>query len=86
MNRKDAKIAKEARRRETEEIAATIVDSAINVHRALGPGLLESAYQACLEYELKAAGLAVRCEVPQPIRYCGTTIDTGYRLDMLVGG
>ena len=49
-----------------ESIAATIVDSAVKVHKALGPGLLESAYQACLAYELGKRGLSVDCEVIQP--------------------
>lgn len=69
---------------ETEETARIIVDSAIRVHRALGPGLLESAYQACLTYELRRAGLLVRCEVSQPVRYGEVTVDAGYRIDMLV--
>ncbi len=50
-----------------EEIAHQIVDAAIKVHRELGPGLLESAYQACLAYELIQRGLRVDCEVPQPV-------------------
>ena len=67
-----------------EEIAKTIVDSAIKVHRALGPGLLESAYQQCLAYELSKRGLQVKCEVALPIVYDGQQIDAGYRIDMLV--
>jgi len=67
-----------------EEIAKTIVDSAIKVHRALGPGLLESAYQQCLAYELRKRGLRVDCEVTLPIVYDGQQIDAGYRVDMLV--
>ena len=67
-----------------ERIAGEIVDAAVKVHRALGPGLLESAYQACLAHELIARGLRVECEVGQPVHYDGIDIDTGYRLDMLV--
>ena len=67
-----------------EEVASEIVDSAIKVHRALGPGLLESAYQSCLAYELRKRGLGVACEVKQPIIYDGERIDVGYRIDMLV--
>ena len=67
-----------------EEIAKTIVDSAIKVHRELGPGLLESAYQKCLAYELGKRGLDVQCEVQVPIVYDGQTFDVGYRIDMLV--
>ncbi len=84
MNRKDAKTAKDTTERDIEDVAAAIVDNAIKVHRTLGPGLLESVYQACLEYELERAGLEVRCEVPLPIRYGEVRIEAGYRLDMLV--
>ena len=54
------------------------------MHRALGPGLLESAYQAVLAYELRKRGLVVLCEVPQGVHYDGIDIDAGYRLDMLI--
>lgn len=67
-----------------EEVATTIVDAAVKVHRALGPGLLESAYQKCLAYELGKRGLEIECEVPLPIRYDGIEIDAGYRADMIV--
>ena len=69
---------------EIEEVGKQIVDAAIKVHRKLGPGLLESAYQICLAYELRKRGLHVECELPQPIEYDGIQIETGYRLDMLV--
>jgi len=68
-----------------EAVATQIVDASIKVHRALGPGLLESAYQHCLAYELRKRGLQVECEVLLPIVYDGIQIDAGYRLDMLVG-
>jgi GxxExxY protein len=67
-----------------EEVGRNIVDGAVKVHSALGPGLLESAYQACLDYELTKRGLKVACEVPVPITYSGHIIETGYRIDMLV--
>lgn len=67
-----------------EEIGSAIVDSAIKVHRALGPGLLESADQECLAYELRRRGLTVSCEVLLPVTYEEIEIDTGYRIDMLV--
>lgn len=67
-----------------ESVAAQIVDSAVKVHKALGPGLLESAYQACLAFELTRRGVYVECEVLQPINYDGHQIDAGYRVDMLV--
>jgi len=70
--------------KEVERVATVIVDCAIRVHRELGPGLLESAYQRCLEYELRAAGLTVHCEVPMPIAYRDLLIDAGYRIDMIV--
>ena len=69
-----------------EEVAKIIVDSAIKIHRALGPGLLESAYQQCLAYELHKRGLHVDTEVLLPIVYDGQQIDAGYRIDMLVEG
>jgi GxxExxY protein len=69
---------------EHDAIGKQIVDAAIKVHRALGPGLLESAYQACLAYELTKRGLKVECEVPQPIRYDGVELEIGYRIDMMV--
>ena len=73
-------ITQEAR----ERIAKEIVDSAIKVHIALGPGLLESAYQSCLTYELRKRGINLQLEVIQPVIYDGLTIDVGYRIDMLV--
>ena len=54
------------------------------VHSRLGPGLLESAYQACLAFELQKAGLHVECEVPLPLVYREVKLDLGYRIDMLV--
>ena len=69
-----------------EKVAKIIVDSAIKIHRALGPGLLESAYQQCLAYELHKRGLQVDTEVLLPIVYDGQQIDAGYRIDMLVEG
>ena len=86
MNREDAKNAKSGKKNrvDIEDVGRIIVDSAIKVHRALGPGLLESAYQACLAYELRSAGLRVKCEVPLPVQYGEIHIDAGYRIDMLV--
>ncbi len=67
-----------------EEVARQIVDAAIKVHRALGPGLLESAYEHCLAYEIRQRGLRVECQIVLPIVYEGQRIDAGYRVDMLV--
>ena len=69
---------------EIEQIAKQIVHAAIKVHKALGPGLLESAYQKCLAYELEREGLIVQCEVPVPIQYGDVRIDAGFRADMIV--
>jgi GxxExxY protein len=69
---------------DVEAIAKEIVDSAIKVHRTLGPGLFESTYQHCLAYEIRKRGLRVDCEVVLPILYDGVRIESGYRLDMLV--
>ncbi len=66
------------------EITGQIVDAAMKVHSALGPGLLESTYEACLLYELGKRGLAVRSQVPLPVRYEEVVIEVGYRIDLLV--
>lgn len=69
---------------ELNEISGEIVRAAINVHAALGPGLLESAYRACLSRELSKRGLRYEIERVLPVKYDGFTIDLGYRLDLLV--
>ena len=69
---------------EIERIASLVVDSMLKVHRALGPGLLESTYQACLAHEVRSRGVDVRCEVVLPVNYAGLEIEAGYRIDMLV--
>jgi GxxExxY protein len=69
---------------EIELIAKQLVDSMLAVHRELGPGLLESTYQACLAQEIAARGIEVYCEVELPVKYKGLEIEAGYRLDMLV--
>jgi len=71
---------------EEERVAALVVDAAIKVHRLLGPGLLESVYEACLTYELRQRGLRVETQVPVAINYEGLTLDGGLRLDLLVEG
>jgi GxxExxY protein len=65
-------------------LTGEIISAAIKVHSTLGPGLLESTYRACLQYELQKRGLRVQSEVPVPISYDGVTIDVGYRIDLLV--
>lgn len=64
--------------------ARVVIDAGLKVHKALGPGLLESVYEHCLAYELVSRGLSVRRQVPMPISYEGVLLDTGYRLDLLV--
>jgi GxxExxY protein len=65
-------------------ISGAIVDAAITVHSALGPGLLESAYEACLLYELRKRGLHVEAQVPFPVVYETVRLEFGYRIDLLV--
>jgi len=63
-----------------------VIGLAIGVHRELGPGLLESAYEECLCFELKQSGIVFGPQVPLPIVYKGTRLDCGYRLDIVVQG
>lgn len=70
--------------RRINNISGQIVDSAGRVHSALGPGLLESAYRACLAYELRNRNLAVLEEVPLPVVYGSQRLEVGYRIDILV--
>jgi GxxExxY protein len=67
-----------------EEIGRAIIGAAIKVHSTVGPGLLESAYEACLVYELEKQDLPARRQALIPIRYEELTIDNGYRIDLLV--
>ena len=71
---------------DTPENALTdrIIGAAIEVHRHLGPGLLETAYQECLCYELSQQGLRFEQEVALPVRYKGIKLDCGYRMDLVV--
>ncbi len=69
---------------EVERVCTEVVDAAFKVHRKMGPGLLESAYQACLEYELLKRGLRVQKEVDVPVIYEGVKLDVGFRVDLLV--
>jgi len=66
------------------EIGEIVIGSAIRVHTALGPGLLESAYEACLAHEIVKSGLPVRKQIGIPVIYDGLQLDTGYRLDLLI--
>ncbi len=67
-----------------QELTAKIIGAAIEVHRALGPGLLESIYQTCLAHEMTLRGLRFEKEKPLPIEYKGVRLESGYRLDFIV--
>jgi GxxExxY protein len=78
-----AESAESAEKRENQ-ISGIVLDAAIAVHTALGPGLLESAYQTCLAYELSSRGLKIQTQVPLPIKYHGVCLDAAYRIDIVV--
>lgn len=80
-SREDAKA-----RRDIEEVATIVVDSALQLHRDLGPGLLESVYEAVLAQILEKRGLPVERQKSVPIHYQGVSLDEGFRLDLLVDG
>ena len=67
-----------------DALSEKVIGCAIEVHRHLGPGLLESAYEMCLCHELEAAGLTFRRQVPLPVRYKQVSLEMGYRLDVVV--
>ncbi len=69
---------------ELNQITEKVIGAAIEVHRALGPGLLESAYEACLAFELTDRGLEIEQQKPVPLVYRDIQVDCGYRLDLLV--
>ena len=71
---------------ERDPLTGKIIQCAIEVHRGLGPGLLESAYEECLCYELKQAGLTFARQVPLPVVYKEVKLDCGYRQDVVVEG
>lgn len=70
--------------KDENDISSVILDAAFRVHSGLGPGLLENAYEACLAYELRSAGLKTQTQVPMPLVYRDVTLEVGYRLDVLV--
>ena len=71
---------------EFDELSRSVIGCAIEVHRNLGPGLLESTYRQCLACELSHAGILFQMEVPLPVRYKDILLDCGYRIDLLVRG
>jgi len=79
MNRKVREVT-----RSVEELSHAVIGAALKVHSALGPGLLESAYEHCLLYELHKQNIHAQSQVSLPIHYDGQTIEAGYRIDVLV--
>jgi len=69
---------------EFEALSRRVIGLAIEVHRELGPGLLESAYEQCLVHELVAHGIRCAAQVPLPVTYKGTKLDCGYRMDIVI--
>lgn len=75
-----------ARRKRLNDLSGTIIGLCIEIHRELGPGLLESAYEECLAYELEQHGVRFERQRALPVRYKGVHLDCGYRLDFVVEG
>jgi GxxExxY protein len=71
---------------EFDALSNKVIGCALEVHRQLGPGLLESAYEACLAYELEQGGLAFKRQYPLPVQYKSVSLDCVYRADMVVEG
>ena len=69
---------------EFDDLSHRVIGCAIEVHRELGPGLLESAYEQCLAHELARNGIPFKLQYPQPVEYKGIQLDCGYRIDLLV--
>lgn len=69
---------------ELNELSGAVVDAAMQVHTALGPGLLENAYKACLVQELRSRGFVVETEVQLPVYYKGARVDAAFRIDLIV--
>jgi GxxExxY protein len=67
-----------------QQVSHSIITSAMKVHTELGPGLLDSTYTACLQYELARAGIESATQVGLPVVYCGVKLELGYRMDLLV--
>ena len=71
---------------EFDELSRSVIGCALEVHRTLGPGLLESTYRQCLACELSHAQIPFQMEVPLPVRYKDILLDCGYRIDVVVSG
>jgi len=70
---------------EFDELSNKVIGCALEVHRNLGPGLLESTYEQCFAHELKIAGIQFKLQYPLPVEYKGINLDCGYRIDVFVG-
>jgi GxxExxY protein len=79
-------IAVATAKRTAADVSRCVLDAAMRVHTTLGPGLLESAYEACLAEGLRRNGHEVRTQVPMPVVYGGVKLEVGYRADMIVDG
>ncbi|KOP22655.1 GxxExxY protein [Hapalosiphon sp. MRB220] len=84
MNHQDSKTLRKPISKELDQVATQVVDAAFQVHSTLGPGLLESVYEVCLEHELIKRGLSVEKQVPLPVLYDNIYIEAGFKLDLLV--
>lgn len=84
MNFHEPEIKEEISQKRNDILTGKIIGAAIEVHRRLGPGLLESTYETCLCYELNLLGLGVKRQIPAPIFYRDKKLDSGYRIDMIV--
>jgi GxxExxY protein len=69
-----------------DDLSNSVIGCAIEVHRTIGPGLLESTYRQCLAYELSHVGISIQIELPLPVRYKDFLLDCAYRIDLLVSG
>ena len=80
MNRRDAET------QSFKEVTEQVIGACIEIHKQLGPGLLESAYEECLCYELSTAGIRFERQKPLPVKYKSVNLDCGYRLDLVIEG
>jgi len=84
LSLKSSRYHDEAAKNKANALSTEIIGAAIEVHRELGPGLLESAYEECLCYELGLRGISSERQIPLPVEYKGLKLDCGYRIDLLV--
>lgn len=84
MNHQDSKTPRKPISQQLDQVATQVVDAAFQVHSALGPGLLESVYELCLEHELTKRRLSVEKQVPLPVLYDNLYIEAGFKVDLLV--